>query len=167
MLKPNVAQKLNEQIGLEFYTANLYLQMSAWCSLKGFEGCAEFLRQHSEEERGHMQRLFDYVSKTGSLPILSAIQAPPSEWDSPIAIFKAIFEHECGVTKEINALVKIAFDEGDYSTYHFLQWYVGEQHEEENLFRIILDKFQILSTETKGLFFVDQELKRIAQSRNH
>jgi len=33
-------------------------------------------------------------------------------------------------------------------------------------YRIILDKFQILSTETKGLFFVDQELKRIAQSRD-
>lgn len=44
MLKKEMAQKLNEQLNLEFYSANLYLQMSAWCSDKGFEGAAAFLK---------------------------------------------------------------------------------------------------------------------------
>lgn len=42
MLTQEMTQKLNEQLNLEFYSANLYLQMSAWCSDKGFEGAAAF-----------------------------------------------------------------------------------------------------------------------------
>ncbi len=45
MLKKEMAQKLNEQLNLEFYSANLYLQMSAWCSDKGFEGAAAFFKK--------------------------------------------------------------------------------------------------------------------------
>ncbi len=35
MLKQEMANKLNEQLNLEFFSANLYLQMSAWCNDKG------------------------------------------------------------------------------------------------------------------------------------
>ncbi|MDU2245429.1 MAG: ferritin-like domain-containing protein, partial [Haemophilus parainfluenzae] len=32
MLNKAIADKLNEQINLEFYSSNVYLQMSSWCS---------------------------------------------------------------------------------------------------------------------------------------
>ena len=35
MLAQAMIEKLNEQINLEFYSSNLYLQMSAWCEDKG------------------------------------------------------------------------------------------------------------------------------------
>ncbi len=47
--------------------------MSAWCSDKGYEGAAAFLA-HSQEEMEHMQRLFDYLSDTGALPLLGQMQ---------------------------------------------------------------------------------------------
>lgn len=62
MLHQDMINKLNEQLNLEFYSANLYLQMSAWCDDKGFDGAAKFLKAHSREEMEHMQRLFDYLS---------------------------------------------------------------------------------------------------------
>ena len=42
MLSANVVKLLNDQMNLEFYSSNLYLQMSAWCEQKGFEGAANF-----------------------------------------------------------------------------------------------------------------------------
>lgn len=33
MLAKAMVERLNEQLNLEFYSANLYLQMSAWVSL--------------------------------------------------------------------------------------------------------------------------------------
>lgn len=42
MLSQTMVEQLNEQINLEFFSSNLYLQMSAWCEDKGFEGAAEF-----------------------------------------------------------------------------------------------------------------------------
>ena len=82
MLKTKMIKLLNAQINLEFYSSNLYLQMSAWCEEKGFEGAAEFMRKHALEEMDHMNRLFTYVSETGAMPILGAIDAPPHEFDS-------------------------------------------------------------------------------------
>ena len=162
MLSANMLDKLNEQVNLEFYSSNLYLQMSSWCEFKGFEGCAAFLRTHATEEMGHMQRLFKYVSDTGAMAMLGAIDAPPSEFESLENVFSNIYEHEVLVTTKINELTHTAFSEQDYSTFNFLQWYVAEQHEEEKLFKSILDKIEIIGTDGKGLFFIDQEIGRMA-----
>ncbi|MDF4536055.1 ferritin-like domain-containing protein, partial [Vibrio parahaemolyticus] len=40
MLSQAMVEHLNEQINLEFFSSNLYLQMSAWCEDKGFDGAA-------------------------------------------------------------------------------------------------------------------------------
>ncbi len=42
MLKPEMIEKLNEQMNLELYSSPLYQQMSAWCSYHTFEGAAAF-----------------------------------------------------------------------------------------------------------------------------
>ncbi len=54
MLKPDMVNQLNAQLNLEFYSSNLYLQMSAWCADKGYEGAAAFLKAHAAEEMEHM-----------------------------------------------------------------------------------------------------------------
>jgi ferritin len=43
-----------------------------------------------------------------------------------------IFEHEVDNTKSIYKVVKMALDE-DWASWNFLQWFVKEQIEEENL----------------------------------
>jgi ferritin len=155
--------QLNEQINLEFFSSNLYLQMSAWCEDKGFEGAAEFLRGHAVEEMEHMQRLFTYVSETGAMPILGAIAAPNHEYASLGAVFRETFEHEQMITRKINKLAHGAFTSQDYSTFNFLQWYVAEQHEEEKLFKGILDKLELVGEDGKALFFIDKDLATMAK----
>ncbi|MBJ7220618.1 MULTISPECIES: non-heme ferritin [unclassified Brenneria] len=162
MLKKEMIQKLNEQLNLEFYSANLYLQMSAWCGDKGFEGASAFLKTHSQEEMEHMQRLFNYLDDTGSMPVLGTIAAPPVEFASLADVFKLTYEHEQLITGKINELAHAAMALQDYSTFNFLQWYVAEQHEEEKLFRSILDKLALVNTSEGGLFFIDQDLKKMA-----
>ena len=161
MLSKSLLEKLNHQINLEHYSANLYLQMSSWCLAQGLAGCGAFLRAHSNEEQDHMFRLFDYVNETGSKASVEGIEAPPSEFGSLMELLEAIYEHECKITQEINKLVKAALEEGDFSTFNFLQWYVAEQHEEENLFASILDKARIIGTEGRGLFLIDQEIGKL------
>lgn len=162
MLSENMLNCLNQQINLEFYSSNLYLQMSAWCEYKGLEGCATFLRNHADEEMGHMRRLFIYVNETGGLAKIGQVDEPPSEFSSVAEVFHKTFEHEVFITKKINELAKTAHDEGDFSTFNFLQWYVAEQHEEERLFKSVLDKIEIIGLEGNGLFFIDKEIGKFA-----
>ncbi|WP_299009897.1 non-heme ferritin [uncultured Shewanella sp.] len=162
MLTPLMIEQLNEQINMEFFSSNLYLQMSAWCEDKGFEGAAKFMRTHAEEEMGHMHRLFTYVSETGGMPLLGSIAAPKAEFDSLLALFEYTYEHEQLITSKINALAHTAFSNQDYSTFNFLQWYVSEQHEEEKLFKSIVDKIRLVGEDGKALFFVDKDLAKMA-----
>lgn len=162
MLTTDMVKKLNEQLNLEFYSANLYLQMSAWCSDKGYEGAAAFLKAHSQEEMEHMQRLFDYLSDTGALPLLGQIAAPPIDFKSIGDVFSQTYEHEQLITSEINKLAHLAMTIQDYSTFNFLQWYVSEQHEEEKLFKSVLDKLDMVGESGKALFLLDKDLKNLS-----
>ena len=138
--------------------------MSAWCEDQGFEGAAEFMRKHALEEMDHMNRLFTYVSETGAMPILGAIEAPPHEFESLADVFKQTYEHECMITEQINSLAHKAFTSQDYSTFNFLQWYVAEQHEEETLFKSVLDKINLVGHDGHALFFVDKDLAEMAKN---
>jgi len=160
MLNSTVVDNLNKQINLEFYSSNLYLQMGSWAAFKGLDGCATFLKDHAGEEMGHMQRLFDYVNECGAIAIIGMIEAPATEYESIKSVFEQIYEHECFVTKSINELVHSTFEQHDYSTFNFLQWYVAEQHEEEKIFKGILDKIEIIGTEGRGLYHFDREMGR-------
>ena len=161
MLTTDMISRLNDQLNLEFYSANLYLQMSAWCADKGFEGAASFLKKHSREEMEHMQRLFDYLSDTGALPVLGSIDAPPVTFKSLSDVFAQTYEHEQLITGKINELAHAAMTTHDYSTFNFLQWYVAEQHEEEKIFKTVLDKLGMLENSSNGAFLLDKDLARM------
>ncbi|NJN64935.1 MAG: non-heme ferritin [Acidobacteria bacterium] len=160
MLSAEVLAKLNEQVGHELYSSHFYLQMSAWCAAQGLDGCARFLRVHSQEELGHMYRLFDYVSQSGEQPVIPALEKPPHEFGSVREVFERILEHERFITARINDLVATTFERRDFFTFNFLQWYVAEQHEEEALFKTLLDKLTLVGTDDRGLYFFDAELSR-------
>ena len=55
MLSKSITAKLNEQINLELYSSNVYLQMSAWCHKHGYEGAAAFYFVMTDEKMEHMQ----------------------------------------------------------------------------------------------------------------
>lgn len=164
MLSNTMIERLNQQINLEHYSSNLYLQMSAWCDHHGFVGSAAFLKKHAAEEMEHMHRLFQYVSETGALPLVGALEAPPAQYKSLAEVFKQTYEHEQTVTRSINALVAAALAEQDFSTFQFLQWYVSEQHEEEHLFKGILDKIDVIGLDGRGIYFLDEEIRKLACS---
>lgn len=158
MLSPKMLDKLNAQIALEHESANLYLQMSSWCIYKGLEGFGSFLRTHSQEEMEHMYKLFDYVNETGAQAVVGPLQTPTQDFKALVDLFEMTLAHERTVTAKINDLTDTALSEKDFSTFNFLQWYVAEQHEEEALFKGILDKLELVGTEGNGIFMLDREI---------
>ena len=163
MASETMIKRLNEQLNKEFYSSNLYLQMSAWCDTKGLEGGAAFLKAHAEEEMQHMMKFFVYINELGGMAVVGKIEAPPTEYTSLTEMMDNILDHEKFVTKCIHELTDAAWEEKDHATYNFLQWFVSEQHEEEALFSSIIDKLKLLGSENnQGLFFIDRELGQMA-----
>jgi ferritin len=98
------------------------------------------------------------LNERGGRVTLTAIGAPPAEWDSPLAAFEHAYEHEQGVSERINKLVDLAVAESDHATNGFLQWFVTEQVEEEASVDEIVQKLKLVGKEGGGLFMLDREL---------
>lgn len=165
MLSKEIISKLNEQVVKEMYAANLYLSMSSWCYEQGYDGAGKFLFDHAGEESDHAKRLITYLNETDSKVSLASIPAPKSDFKNLLEVFEATYEHEQEITKSINELVDVTLTSKDYATFNFLQWYVSEQHEEEALFRDIVNKLSMIGDNGNGLYLADQYIKNIALSR--
>ena len=152
---------LNEQIGLEGISSAYYLAMASWCDKSGYATSAEFLYRHSEEERQHMLRLFRYVNDAGGHAIHPDITGVKYEFKSLREVFEDILHHEIEVTKSINNLVDHCFAIKDFTTFHFLQWFVTEQREEETLARRAVELFDLIGEDGVGLWTIDNEIGKL------
>ena len=73
-----------------------------------------------------------------------------------------LFRSEVANTKSIYALVKISFNEEDWATWNFLQWFVKEQIEEETMAMQLLNKIKIAGGEKANhneLYSFDRDLE--------
>ncbi len=165
MLTQETIGLLNQQVAKEMYASNLYLSMSSWCYEHSFDGAGLFLFDHAGEESDHAKKLITYLNETDSKVELSTIPAPRSDFKSLLEVFEATLQHEQEITKSINELTNFVFSNKDFSTFNFLQWYVAEQHEEEALFRGIVDKIRLIGEGGNGLYLADQYLKNLALSK--
>lgn len=160
MLSEKMQEALNEQMVAELYSAYLYLGMAAYFESVSMSGMADWMRAQFAEEQEHGFKFFDFVKDQGSRVRLTAIEAPPVEWASPLAAFEATYEHEQKVTGLINDLVKLAESEGDSATRDFLQWFVKEQQEEEESADTIVQKLKKVKDAARELPTIDRELGR-------
>jgi len=162
MLSTKIENALNKQIESEAMSSQLYLAMASWAETKGYSGSAKFLYMHSDEERQHMLKLFQYVNERSGHAIVPALKQPPKTFNSLSEVFNQILKHEVAVSSEINKLVDICLSEKDYTTNNFLQWYVSEQVEEERLAKQIVDKLNLVGGDKGGLYLFDKELEGLS-----
>jgi len=158
MLKKTLESALNRQINRELYSAYLYLSMSACLESHAMKGFAHWLMVQAYEEQTHAKKMYDYLVDKGARVILSPIDAPRTQWNTPREIFEDVLAHERKVTGFINELVDLAIRENDHATQNFLQWFVTEQVEEEKNAGDILGKIRMTADVPGNLFILDQEL---------
>ena len=158
MIGKKMQDALNDQINAELYSAYIYLAMAAYFESENLAGCAAWMRVQVQEETAHAMKLFDFVNERGGRVVLKAIDEPAKEWKTPLAAFKAAYEHEQYITGRINDLVDLAIKEKDHATNAFLQWFVNEQVEEETSVDNIVQNFRMAEKAPGALFMMDREL---------
>lgn len=159
MLSKKVEEALNAQINAEFWSAYLYLSMSAHFSAAGHAGFANWFEVQFKEEQAHATILMRYVLSRGAKVTLAPIAEVKTEWTSPLEAFKDTLEHERKVTALINNLYALASAENDYATQSMLKWFVDEQVEEEANAQELIDALSMIQDNGFGLYMLDKELK--------
>ncbi len=158
MINGKVENVLNSQINKEFYSAYLYLAMSAYFDEIGLYGFANWTKVQAKEEVDHGMILFDYIIDRNGTVDLRQIDVPERSFESPLQVFEKIYEHEKYVTSSINEVAHLSEDECDLATRHFINWYISEQVEEEANALDIITKLKMFGDDKSALYLYDKDL---------
>lgn len=158
MLCKELADVLNEQVNKEWYSAYLYLHIHCYYMDKNLNGFGNWFYVQTQEERDHAMLFTNYLLNNDAKVELKAIPAPDvkfSDFKSPAS---AAFEHEKMITASINDIYAVAYENKDFRTMQFLDWFVKEQGEEEKNTGDILKRYDLFGNDPKGLYMLDSEL---------
>lgn len=158
MINEKIQNVLNSQINKEFYSAYLYLAVSAYFDEIGLNGFADWTKVQAREEVDHGMILFDFIIERNGKVELAQIDVPEFSFGTPLEIFEKIYEHEKYVTNSINCVASMSDEECDLASRNFIDWYIAEQVEEErNVYEIIL-KLRMFGEEKAALYHLDKDL---------
>ena len=152
---------LSKQMNVELFQSHIYLSYGIWATAQGYDGIGNFLMRHSKEERDHAIKFMQYILNRGGKPTVTALQAADQDPTSLSDCFNRVFQHEVDNTEKIYRLVEMAFEEKDWATWNFLQWFVKEQIEEETFAMDLIDKLKIAGGDqatSDSLFNLDKDL---------
>ena len=147
MITEKLQNAINEQITAEMWSSNLYLAMSFYMEKEGYCGMASWLKKQSFEEHAHACELASYIIKRGGKAKLDKVDVVPNDFGTPLEVFEQVYEHECRVSKMIDALVDVAAAEKDKAS---------QQVEEEATAAGIVD--MVKKAGAAGIFFIDAKL---------
>ncbi len=158
MISEKVAKLLNEQINKEFYSAYLYLDFSNFYVDQGLNGFANWYKVQAQEERDHAMLFMQYMQNNDLKVTLEAIEKPDKVFTENKEPLAAALEHERYVTSLINTIYDAAYQEKDFRTMQFLDWFVKEQGEEETNATDLIKKMDLFGADPKSLYMLDNEL---------
>ncbi len=160
MISDKIRDVLNEQINKEFYSAYLYLAMSAYFSDIGLYGFSHWTKMQSKEEIEHGMILFEYILNRKSQVRLQQLDVPTLDMNGPVKVFEQIYQHERSITSSIDCVASMSEGECDLATRNFIDWYLKEQIEEEASVLRIISKLKAFGEEKSALYLIDRELSK-------
>lgn len=153
---------LNQQVTNEAWNAEIYLAYGSWADDKGMAGLSNYLFRHSKEERDHMMKFMQHIMQRGGRVKIDQIPKPLKDPKDLEDCLNKLFEAEVDNSKAIYKILDLALEEKDWPSWNFLQWFIKEQIEEENMVTELMDRYNLLRTDDKisgsDLYQFDRDL---------
>jgi ferritin len=157
MAAKSFAAALNEQIANEFAAHQQYIGAAVYYDSETLPRLAGFFYRQAVEERNHAMMMVQYLLDTNEEVRIPDIEAKRTSFDDAVAPVRMALEQEERVGEEINALFKLARDNGEYRAEQFMQWFVKEQVEEVALMQDLLN---VVERSSQDLLLVEDYIAR-------
>ena len=132
MMNAKLFQMMNQQLNRELYSSYLYLAIASYYSKHGLNGFAHWFKAQAREELEHALKFHDFIIESGRVIHFMDIAKPEyddfSNLREPLSVTLA---HERKVTAWIREIYDFAVEIDNQPVVRFLDWFIKEQHEEE------------------------------------
>jgi ferritin len=148
----------NAQVTNELKASQLYLSASIWAAQRELVGMAAYMRDESEEERGHAMQFIDFANKRNFSLELEELPTPPNSWETAQELWEALLQAEKKNTQALETLADAAAANREHALSALLNPFHMEQIDSEDSLRTILAKVRD-QKQTPGLLRqLDSEL---------
>jgi ferritin len=149
---------INDQLNFELYSGYIYLSMATWFEDQNLRGMAHWMEVQALEEYAHAMRFYRHIVERGGRVKMVAIEAPKTDWTSPLEAWETAYEHEKIVSERIHKIGDLAEKLKDRAAEPMLQWFYKEQVEEEEQTMEVRDLLKMIGDSMPALFQLDARL---------
>ena len=158
-MNAQVQELLREQVNRELFSAYFYLAIASHYHARKLDGFGRFFEMQAEEEKNHAMKFLKYLLDNDVKMNFGPIDAPSAHFADEREPLAAALRHEQYITSLIHSLYKQARDGDDFRTCQFLEWFIGEQGEEEKSAGDLIARFDLCGGDARGLYLLNAELK--------
>ena len=139
MINDKLRDFLVEQVGQELTAHQDYMGISLYFQQQSLLGWSRYFRDQAIEEAGHATKIMDFLVDNEVEFDVPPLPGATTRFDSALAAAQAALGAERSVTKRFRGASALALEVGDHTSYQFLQWFIGEQVEEEAKMLQVID----------------------------
>ncbi len=114
----------------EYSASQQYIAIAVWYDDQTLPMLARHFYRQAVEERNHAMIIVQYLMDAGAKVTIPGVPAPRLDFPDAIEPVRLALAQEREVTGQIEALARIAREEGDLVGEQFLAWFLREQREE-------------------------------------
>lgn len=131
-------QALNQQVGNEMQASLQYISLAHYFDNETLLTLSRFFHKQAEEERVHAMKFVDFLADLDAELRIPSIPEIPFGFQSVEDGVARALEWEKKVTAQIHSLMHLALEEKHLLAQQFLEWFINEQQEEENVMSSLL-----------------------------
>lgn len=161
-ISDEIEKLLNAQIVNETINSSIYRAMANCLEYNGWDGAVKLYKKHSDEERGHAEKIIQYMQDRDCLPQIAGIPAPQKEYKGIKEIIIKTDELEQQTTAQWKKIASVAIspEEKDILTFEIAQWFLNEQIEEEAGSSYWVNRVEMFEATNKPLGDLDKEMEK-------
>ena len=157
--KKQLIVKIQKQMNEEYQAHYNYLAMAAYFFDLDFDGFGHYYTEQADDERAHALKYYQLMLDLDILPLFNSLDAPKSQWKTPLDALKEALFFEESITQSTHQLLELAEESKHYPLTEFLQDFVKEQVQEITTAQALVNRAQQLP-DGQSIFFIDQELRQ-------
>lgn len=165
-LSEKMLKILNEQIAHELFNEHFYWACAAYFDYIDLDNIARYFRLHAAEEKTHADKFYDYINDNGGRAIIPEVKKPMGEFKNVVHPFELAVQAEEDTSENIRKISKLAAEEQDHRTIHFIHEFELEQQEEEDLWNYNLSRVKLAEKDNSALLILDHEMSQRAAFGN-
>jgi len=145
LINESLRNALNEQIGHEFYNANLYMFICAFLRNKGLDNLAKHFEGQHEEEIGHGKEFVSLLTDLNADVFIPEIDEINMQFVSIIGLAQTYLDREILTTTSIGELLKLAIQDNNFVVEQKMREMIAKQQKEYEEATTFLDRASLMS----------------------